>query len=81
MVFDPDHTLECRVVNCVWRGHMEFGAKNVLWGGKINLPKGLSHQPFFCIIFRDFCRGRELFDGGVAFPVALRAVVEISNQF
>ena len=69
------------LVNCVWRGHMEFGAKNVLWGGKINLPKGLSHQPFFCIIFRDFCRGRELFDGGVAFPVALRAVVEISNQF
>ena len=56
------------LVNCVWRGHIEFGARNVFWSGKIYLPKRLPYQPFFRIIYGDFCRG------GEAFPVALRAV-------
>ena len=35
------------LVNCVWRGHIEFGARNVFLHRKINLPKGLAYQPFF----------------------------------
>ena len=37
---------EVCLVNCVWRGHIEFGASNVFWRKKIDLPKGLAYQPF-----------------------------------
>ena len=45
-----------------------------------NLPKGLAYQLFFRIIFGDFCSGCKLLDGGDAFSVALRAVVNF-RQF
>ena len=50
------------LVNCVWRGHIEFGARNVFLHRKINLPKGLAYQPFFCVIFGNLRSGCELFD-------------------
>ena len=60
----------------VWRGHIEFGTRNVFWRRKINLPKGLPYQPFFAESSETlFCCGGELFDGGDAFPITLRAVV------
>ena len=34
------------LVNNVWRRHIEFGARNVVWCRKIYLPKGLPYQPF-----------------------------------
>ena len=64
------------MVNCVWRGHIEFGARNVFWHVKINLLSDLAYQPFFCVIFGNLCSGCELFDGGNSFPIALRAVLK-----
>lgn len=29
------------LVHCIWRAHIELGARNVLWRGEINLLKGL----------------------------------------
>ena len=63
-------------MNCIWRGHIEFGVRNVLWRGKINLPKGMFDQQLFRSIFRNFWPGGELFDGGENFPVSLRAAVD-----
>lgn len=39
------------------------------------MPKSLSYQPIIRGIFEAFCGGCELFYGGNAFPIALRAVV------
>ena len=60
MFSGPGHTPQCRVegkgelVNCVWRGHIEFGARNVFLHRKINLPKGLAYQPFFATFSETF---------------------------
>ena len=65
------------LVNCVWHGHIEFGARNVFWRRKINLPKDFLVQPFFCIIFGNLCSNCELFDCGNALPIALRVAVSL----
>lgn len=67
------------LVSCLWPWQIKFGARKVLWHRKINLLKGLSYQPFFRLIFRAFCSGGELLDGGGAFPVASQAVVDFQK--
>ena len=59
------------LVNCVWRGHIEFGARNVFLHRKINLPKGLAYQPFFASFSETFAVAANFL-----IPVALRAVVK-----
>ena len=43
--------------------------------GKVDLPKGLLLQPFFCGALRDLGSLGQLFDRGEAFPVAAGALV------
>ena len=69
------------LVNCIWRGHIEFRATNVFWCRKINLLKKLLVQPFFCVIFGNLCSNCELFDGGNVFPIALRVAVSLWKFF
>ena len=47
MFFASYHAPECHVVkkdllgNCIWRGHIEIGARNVFWSEEIYLPNCL----------------------------------------
>ena len=62
------------LVNCVWRGRIEFGARNVFLHRKINLPKVLAYQPFFASFSETSAVAANFL-----IPVALRAVVKVSH--
>ena len=73
MFFGLDHAPQCREEDKkglpgVWRRHI-VGARNVFLEQEDIFAKGLGVSVIFSYHFR------ELYDGGDAFPVALRAVV------
>ena len=82
MFFSPSHAPQCHVEEKGLPGELRLLWAHRIWVEECvlaqegNLPRVLSYQPFFRIIFGHFCSSSKLFDGGDAFPITLWAAVD-----